>query len=98
MTVAHVALNVLGCLYTGYTRPNSTTECIHSTCCTGSVYARCSIAQGIGIKGKEMALVWHEQASRTALQTSSVNLTHTLLLQTHNMITVKEITEQCCQL
>ena len=25
--------------------------------------------QGIGIKGKEMALVWHEKASRTALQT-----------------------------
>jgi len=23
--------------------------------------------QGIGIKGKEMALVWHEKASRTAL-------------------------------
>jgi len=32
--------------------------------------------QGIGIKGKEFALVWHEKASRTALQTSSVNLTH----------------------
>jgi len=57
-----------------------------------------SYKQGIGIKGKEMALVWHEKASRTALQTSSVNLTHTLLVQTHNMITVKEIAEQCCQL
>jgi len=27
--------------------------------------------QGIRIKGREMALVWHEKASRTALQTSS---------------------------
>ena len=54
--------------------------------------------QGIGIKGKEMALVWHEKASRTALQTSSVNFTHSLLVQTLNMTTVKEITEQCCQL
>ena len=34
--------------------------------------------QGIGIKGMEMALVWHEKASRTALQTSSIFLTHTL--------------------
>ena len=54
--------------------------------------------QGIGKKGNEMALVWHEKASRTALQTSTVNFTHTLLVQTHNMITVKEIAEQCCQL
>ena len=54
--------------------------------------------QGIGIKGKEMALVWHEKASHSALQTSSVNLTHTLLVQTHNMTTVKEIAEQCSQL
>ena len=30
-----------------------------------------------------MALVWHEKASRTALQTSSVNFTHTLLVQAH---------------
>ena len=45
-----------------------------------------------------MALVWHKKASRTALQTSSVNLTHTLLVQTYNMTTVKEIAEQCCQL
>ena len=45
---------------------------------------RCTAqAQGIGIKGKEMALVWHEKANRTALQTSSVNFTHTLLVQTH---------------
>ena len=50
------------------------------------------------IKGKEMALVWHEKASQTALQTSTVNFTHPLLVQTHNMITVKEIAEQCCQL
>jgi len=40
------------------------------------------LKQGIGIKGKEMALVWHEKASRTALQTSSVKLTHTLLVHT----------------
>ena len=46
----------------------------------------------------EMALVWHEKASRTALQTSSVNLTHNLLVQTHNMTAVKEIAEQCRQL
>jgi len=45
-----------------------------------------------------MALVWHEKASRTALQTSSVNFTHTLLVQAHNMTTVKEIAEQCRQL
>jgi len=57
----------------------------------------CCTLQGIGIKGNEMALAWHEKASRTALQTSSVNLTHTLLVQTHNMTTVKEIAEQCCQ-
>ena len=54
--------------------------------------------QGIGIKGKEMALVWHEKAIRTALQTSLVNLTHTLLVQTHNITPVKEIAEQCRQL
>ena len=45
-----------------------------------------------------MALVWHEKASRTALQTSSLLHTHTLLVQTHNMTTVKEIAEQCRQL
>ena len=32
---------------------------------------------------KEVTLVWHEKASCTALQTSSVFLTHTLLVQTH---------------
>ena len=42
-----------------------------------------------------MALVWHEKASRTALQTSSLSHTHTLLVQTHNMTTAKEIAEQC---
>ena len=47
--------------------------------------------QGRGIKGREMALVWHEKASRTALQTSSVLHTHTLLVQTQNMTTAKEI-------
>ena len=62
------------------------------------IYDCIHLDQGIGIKGKEMALVWHEKASRTALQTSSVNLTHTLLVQTHNMTTVKEIAEQCRQL
>ena len=34
-----------------------------------------------------MALVWHEKANRTALQTSLVLHTHTLLVQTHNMTT-----------
>ena len=50
--------------------------------------------QGITIKGREMALVWHEKASRTALQTSSLLHTHTRLVQTHNMTTVEEIAEQ----
>ena len=45
-----------------------------------------------------MALAWHEKASRTALQTSSVFLTHTLLMQTNNMTTVKENAEQSRQL
>jgi len=36
-----------------------------------------------GIKGKEMALVWHEKASRNALQTGSLSQTHTLLVQTY---------------
>ena len=39
--------------------------------------------QGIGIKGREMALVWHEKASPTALQTGSLLQKHTLLEQTH---------------
>ena len=55
-------------------------------------------SQGIRIKGMEMALVWHEKAGRTALQTISFSHTHTLLLQTHNMTAVKEIAEQCRQL
>ena len=45
-----------------------------------------------------MALVWHKKASRTALQTSSLLHTHTLLVQTQNMTTVEEIAEQCRQL
>jgi len=45
-----------------------------------------------------MALVWHEKACCTAMQTSSVFLPNTLLEQTHNMITVKEIAEQFRQL
>ena len=57
-----------------------------------------SVDQGIGIKGNEMALVWHEKAIRSALQTSSVLHTHTLFVQSHNMTTVKEIAEQCRQL
>ena len=39
-----------------------------------------------------------DKASRTDLQTSSLLHTHTLLLQTHNMITVMEIAEQCRRL
>ena len=62
------------------------------------LYSRPCHAQGTGIKGKEMALVWHEKASHTALQTSSLAHTHTLFVQTHNMNTFKEIAEQCCQL
>ena len=34
------------------------------------------IHQGIRIKGMEMVLVWHEKASRTALQTGSLFLAH----------------------
>ena len=45
-----------------------------------------------------MALVWHEKASRTGLQTSSLLHTHTLLIQTHNTTVVKEIAEQYRQL
>ncbi len=56
--------------------------------------------QGIRIKERAMALVWHEKASRTALQTSSLLHTHTLalLVQTHNMTKVIETAEQCRQL
>ena len=39
--------------------------------------------QGTRMKGREMALVCHEKASRTALQTSSLSHTHTLFVQTH---------------
>ena len=56
------------------------------------------VKQELRIKGKEMALVWHEKASRNALQTSSVLQTHTLLVQTHNMTTIKDIAEKCRQL
>ena len=42
-------------------------------------------------KGKGNGAGLAEKASRTALQTSSVLHTHTLLVQTHNMTTVKEI-------
>ena len=38
-----------------------------------------------------MALVWHEKASRAALQTGSLLQTHILLVQTHtHMTTVNE--------
>ena len=50
------------------------------------------------IKGKEMMLVWHEKASRTALQTSSVLHTHTFDTDTQTKTTVNEIAEQCRQL
>ena len=40
-------------------------------------------------KGNGTGLAW-ESCSRTALQTSSVSHTHTLLVQTDNMTTVKE--------
>ena len=40
------------------------------------LYSRTCHAQGTGIMGKEMALVWHEKDSRTALQTNSVLHTH----------------------
>ena len=45
--------------------------------------------QGIRIKGKEMALVWHKKASRPALKTSSLLHTHSPLLQTHNIQSMK---------
>ena len=45
-------------------------------------------------KGNGAGLAWES----TTLQTSTVNFTHTLLVQTHNMITVKDTAEQCCQL
>ena len=62
--------------------------------CPLEVTQSIGVSQGVGIKGKEMALVCHEKASGTALQKSSVNLTHTLLVKTHNMTTVKEVSEQ----
>ena len=56
--------------------------------------------QGTRIKGMEMALVYHEKASRTALQTGSLSQTRRLLFwyrHTH-MTTVMESAEQCRQL
>jgi len=38
------------------------------------VLKRVQYWQGIGMKGKEIALLWHEKASRTALQTKYGNL------------------------
>jgi len=66
--------------------------------CTRTIHVYCVLILQIGIKEREMALVWHEKANRTALQTSSVSHTHTLLVQTHNMTKIKEIAEQCRQL
>ena len=48
--------------------------------------------QGTGIKGKEMALV------RCFADQHQTDQTHSLLVQTHNMTTVKEIVEQCRRL
>ena len=49
-------------------------------------------------KGNEngTGLAW--KASSTALQTTLLPHTHSLLVQTHNMTTVKESAEQYCQL
>ena len=47
-------------------------------------------------KGNGAGLAWESQSHCFADQ--YVKLTHTLLVQTHNIITVKEIAEQCCQL
>ena len=44
-----------------------------------------------------MALVWHEKASLTTFQTSSVFLTHTLLVDTQHDYS-QGIAEQCRQL
>ena len=49
--------------------------------------------QRIRIKGSGAGL--HEKPGSTALQTSSLSQTHTILVQTHNMTTVKKIAEQC---
>ena len=35
--------------------------------------AKTTLNQGIGIKGKKIALVWHEKASLNALQPSTLN-------------------------
>ena len=53
-------------------------------------------SQGARIKGKEMALVWHLKASRTALQTGSLFLAHETLSYLNP--TVKVGAEQCYQL
>jgi len=50
-----------------------------------------NLNQGIRIKGRDLALVWHEKASRNALQTSSL-YAHSFGY-THNSTTVKEIAE-----
>ena len=56
-------------------------------------------SQGIRIKRREMALVWHEKASRSALQTSPLShMPNLAFWYRHNMTTVKEIAEQCRQL
>ena len=47
--------------------------------------------QEIRTKGRKMALVWHEKASRTALQTSLLLYTHTLLVQTHTWLRSRKL-------
>ena len=73
--------------------------CVHSKLTLRNVsntaYFLISLNQGIRIKGREMALVWHEKASRTALRTSLLSHTYIFLVQIHSMTTFKEIAEQC---
>ena len=67
--------------------PNSSVLCIYCNTLYPKLKRLCSFetpcSQGIGIKGWETVLVWHEKAIGTALQTSYLLLTHTLLIQTH---------------
>ena len=46
-------------------------------------------------KGNGAGLAWESQSHRFA---DEFGTTYTLLVQTHNMTTVKEIAEQCYQL
>ena len=49
-------------------------------------------------KGNGAGLVWESQSHCFADEFVTSYYTHTLLVQTHNMTTVKEIAEQCRQL